>query len=223
MAPCRGNVAGVWTPRPQATCTGSIPSSSCYVPSRSHCWASLPAVGGAGGRGGAPGTGPAWLVSHPCFVHSLECPGTRSSAPWGDTGAIPLISSLDRFLFIPAWDSAGSQPQPLPVPVRLCLSQRWQPGAVQLGAGGLPGGGLLLAHLRRGPEHASKPTLRKHFSSCFSSQTPFFAGDPLILRSRSLLGMMFSGPKGLGRGQNVPTILISVPFSGADGAQSRPR
>lgn len=95
---------------------------------------------GLGGGGGAPGTGPAWLVSHPCFVHSLECPGTRSSAPWGDTGAIPLISSLDRFLFIPAWDSAGSQPQPLPVPVRLCLSQRWQPGAVQLGAGGLPGG-----------------------------------------------------------------------------------
>ncbi|KAI5139976.1 Methylthioribulose-1-Phosphate Dehydratase [Manis pentadactyla] len=27
---------------------------------------------------------------------SLECPGTRSLAPWGDTGAISLISSLDR-------------------------------------------------------------------------------------------------------------------------------
>lgn len=46
MALRRGNVAGVWMLRPQATCTGSIPSSSCYVPSRSHCRAGLPADGG---------------------------------------------------------------------------------------------------------------------------------------------------------------------------------
>lgn len=122
MASCRGNVAGVWTLRPQATCVGSIPGSSCYVPSRSHCWAGPPADGKGGGP---PGTGPAWPASHPMFCsQSLECPGTRSSAPWGDTGAISLISSLDRFLFhsssglgrLPA-PAAASPSQSVSVPV----------------------------------------------------------------------------------------------------------
>lgn len=97
-------------PRPQATCVGSIPGSSCYVPSWSHCRAGLLADGR--GRGGAPGTGPAWPASHPMFcLQSLECPGTRSLAPWGDTGAISLISSLDRFLLHSIW-GLGRLPAP---------------------------------------------------------------------------------------------------------------
>ena len=103
---CRGNVAGVWTLRPWATCAGSLPGSSCSVPSWSHCWAAPssppppPAHGWEEwGAGEPPGTGPGWLASHPMFCsQSLECPGTRSRAPWGDMGAISLISSLDRFL-----------------------------------------------------------------------------------------------------------------------------
>ena len=56
-----------------------------------------PRMGRDGGE--PPGTGPGWLASHPMFCsQSLECPGTRSWAPWGDMGAISLISSLDRFL-----------------------------------------------------------------------------------------------------------------------------
>jgi hypothetical protein len=38
------------------------------------------------GRGrGPPGTGPAWLASHPMFCSQsfLECPETQSAAPWG--------------------------------------------------------------------------------------------------------------------------------------------
>lgn len=93
-----------------------------------------------GKGGGPPGTGPAWPASHPMFCsQSLECPGTRSSAPWGDTGAISLISSLDRFL-LHSSSGLGRLPAPLlPVPASLCLSLRWQLRAMQLGVGGRRG------------------------------------------------------------------------------------
>lgn len=125
MAACRGNVAGVWTLRPRATCAGSLPGSSCSVPSWSHCWAAppphhhpRPRMGGDGGE--PPGTGPGWPASHPMFCsQSLECPGTRSWAPWGDMGAISLISSLDRFL---AHSSLGLGRLPAPAAASPALS-----------------------------------------------------------------------------------------------------
>lgn len=137
-----------------------------------------------GGVGVPPGTGPAWPASHPCFVRSLECPGTQSSAPWGDTGAIPLISSLDRFLL---HSSLGLGRLPAPAAASPGLSVSVPALAARSRAAGSWGAsrgvGVLPAHLQGGPGHASEPVLCKRSSSCLPSPTPFFAGDPLIPRS----------------------------------------
>ena len=78
-----------------------------------------PWMGGVG-VGEPPGTGPGWPASHPMFCsQSLECPGTRSRAPWGDMGAISLISSLDRFL---AHSSLGLGRLPAPAAASPALS-----------------------------------------------------------------------------------------------------
>ena len=77
-----------------------------------------PRMGRDGGE--PPGTGPGWLASHPMFCsQSLECPGTRSWATWGDMGAISLISSLDRFL---AHSSLGLGRLPAPAAASPALS-----------------------------------------------------------------------------------------------------
>ena len=77
-----------------------------------------PRMGRDGGE--PPGTSPGWLASHPMFCsQSLECPGTRSWAPWGDMGAISLISSLDRFL---AHSSLGLGRLPAPAAASPALS-----------------------------------------------------------------------------------------------------
>lgn len=82
-----------------------------------------------------------WLPTPMFCSQSLECPGTRAGAPWGDMGAISLISSLDRFL---AHFQPGTRQPPSPsccqsCSVCVCPSSGSQ-GAVRLGAGGFPEG-----------------------------------------------------------------------------------
>ncbi|XP_032315427.1 uncharacterized protein LOC116657454 isoform X1 [Camelus ferus] len=113
---------------------------------------------------------------------SLECPGTWSLVPWGDIGAISLISSLDRFLphsslglgRLPALAAASTTPS-VSVPV---LAAR----AMQLGAGGLPGvgGGSSPSLSAVGPGHASNRLLANPFQLLFFTNS--FARDPLIPR-----------------------------------------
>lgn len=144
---------------PRRLVRAAFPAAHATFPAGPTGGPASPCVGGVG-WGGPPGTGPAWLASHPCFVRSLECPGTRSSAPRGDTGAIPLISSLDRFLLhsslglgrLPAPAAASPHPS-VSVPALAARSHA-------AGSWGLPGGrGLSQSILQWGPGHASEPTL----------------------------------------------------------------
>lgn len=114
---------------------------------------------------------PGWPPT-PCFVRRVwNVLGHRALLPGGDTGAIALISLLDRFS--PSFqlrDSAGSQ---LPASARPSSSASVLPLAatsLQLGEKGFPGepppAGLL-----RGP-WASLFKLDQPFPSCPSSQAP---------------------------------------------------
>lgn len=185
MAPCRGNVAGDWALRPQATCTGSIPGSACSVPSWSHCWAAQrpPTAPRWEGMGEPPGTDPAWLASHPMFCsQSLECPGTRSQALWGDTGAISLISLLDRFLphcslglgRLPAPAAASSTPS-VSVPALAASSH----AAGSWGASWKVWGGSSPRPSAVGPGHALNRLPTNPFHLFLFTKS--FARDPLIL------------------------------------------
>lgn len=129
---------------PRRLVWAAFPAAHAMFPAGPTAGQAPPPADGKGG--GPPGTGPAWPASHPMFCsQSLECPGTRSSAPWGDTGAISLISSLDRFL-LHSSSGLGRLPAPLlPVPASLCLSLCWQLRAMQLGERGKWGGRRVLS------------------------------------------------------------------------------
>ena len=115
---------------------------------------------------------PGWPPS-PCFVRRVwNVLGHRALLPGGDTGAIALISLLDRFS--PSFqlrDSAGSQ---LPASARSSSAASVCPASgshkAAAGSGGLPGGGVLQPGLR-GP-WASLFKLVQPFPSCPSSQAP---------------------------------------------------
>lgn len=199
----RGNVAGVWTPRPQATCTGSVPSSSCSVPSRSHCRAGLPIEGRGGG---AIWHWPSLAGIPPMFCS--QC-GMSWDAELGSLGRhwchpLDLIAGQVSSSFQPG-TRAGSQPPLLPVPVRLSVAALAAKSRAAGNRGASRGAGVFPAHLQGGPGHASEPILSKHLSSRLPSPSPCSASDPLGPRSRSLFGMMFSGPKGLGEGAERAT------------------
>lgn len=141
----QGSAAGTWQVSgrsvPRRLVRAAFPAAHATFPAGPTAWPASLLMGGLGG--GPPGTGPAWPASHPCFVRSLECPGTQSAAPWGDTGAVPLISSLDRFLL---HSSLGLGQAPSPSccqspSVCVCPSPgsqqscSWEPGGFPRGGG----------------------------------------------------------------------------------------
>lgn len=114
---------------------------------------------------------PAWPASHPCFVRRVwNVLGHGALLPGGDSGAIALISSLDRFS--PSFQlSTGQAPSSQPLPAQFVYvcpgSGRHRPAA---GSGGLPRGGACsrVAVWALGkPSQTGPPP-----SSCLSSQPP---------------------------------------------------
>lgn len=204
-------MAGVWTLRPQATCVGSIPSSSCYVPSRSHCWAGPPADGKGEGGGTWHRPSLAGLPPHVLFAEfGMSWDAELSSLGRHWCHLLDLIAGQVS----PSFQlGLGRLPAPLlPVPASLCLSLRWQLRAMQLGGRGSPSLSAV------GPGHASEPILCKPFLSCLYSQTPLpVTPDARALRSiwNNILRI-----KGLETGQSIPIALISLPFSGMCYAQN---
>lgn len=93
-------------------------------------------------EGRPAGPVPAWPLSHPCFVRRVwNVLGHGALLPGGDSGAIALISLLDRFSSsFQLRTGQGPSSQPLPAQlVYVCPgSGRHEPAA---GSGGLPRGG----------------------------------------------------------------------------------
>lgn len=130
-----------------------VPGRLCGQPSRqlmlcsqlvpllsSSLLPTCPPMDGRSGWRGATWHRPRLAGFPPMFVHRVWNVWDEEPGSLGRHGChLPLISpSWTGFSLIPAWDSAASQPQLLPVLLCLCLSQLW-PGRAA-GSRGFPEG-----------------------------------------------------------------------------------
>lgn len=210
VAGCRGNVAGVWMLRPRATCAGSLPGSSCSVPSWSHCWAapsSPPPPQPVDGRSGGGGATWHWprLAGLPPHVLFAEFGMSWDEEP-GSLGRhgchlLDLIAGQVSRSFQPGTRQAPSPSCCQSCSVCVCPSAGsqepcgWEPGGFPEGSGS---GSPRLSAV--GPGHALNGLSANPFQLLFFTNS--FVHDPLILGG--LFEMMFSGPKELGKGQSGP-------------------